>query len=244
MNFKINKYLIGSIVILLAFTTIASIGFYVYQPQAKASASASTIIQQHPVNQQVANIIPTSAPSNEVLSQTANGVTVDVTYTKIIPTGIEIGICYTTLDGGDWYSAPGHLFFSTYEIYPDEAGFASEAKADSKNLGKRCEFVRYKINDLKSITTPIQFSVNQIYASPMEMYTPCKYFQQRLATNPKANADGLKASCTENNDGSISVGLTDYTKSMLQDDAKKELDDIASGVVKGPWQFTIINLTK
>ncbi len=228
---------------LLVVATIASIGFYISRPQTIASASDSSA-QQLSQNQNAVAAIPTAQSSKEILSQTVNGVTVHVTYAKVIPTGIEIGICYTELDGGDWYSVPEHLFYSTYEIYPNEAGFTAEKIADAKNLGDRCEYIRYRINDLTSITTPIQFSVSYFHAEPVEMYTSCQYFQHRLATNPKANAYGLKAYCTENSDGSIAVGLMDHAQSVSNDNAKKVLDDIASGTVNGPWQFTITTIER
>ena len=159
-------------------------------------------------------------------------------------TGIEIEVCYTTLDGGEWYSQPGHLFYGQYEVFPDEIGFVTEEKADSNKVGKRCELVRYRINDLATITTPIGFSITNVMAVPREWLSPCQEFQQRLDTNPKVQAYGLKAKCDEASDGSISVALLDNDKSVAKDKAKKTLDDIAKGVVSGPWDFTITELTK
>lgn len=239
-----NNSVITTIAIsVLILTTIASIGFYISRPQ--SAATANDAVQQVSLNQ--AKPVEAQVPQvadKEVLSQTISDVTVEVTSAKIIKTGVEIGVCYTTLDGGEWYSSPGHLFYSTYEIYPDEAGVTTDQRADGKKFGKKCEFIRYRVDDLQSITTPIQFSIIGLTAVPREMYSPCQEFQQRLDTSPNAKAYGLKAKCEESDNGGIAVTLADYDKSVIQDKAKKALDDIAKGVVTGPWEFTITTITR
>lgn len=229
---------------LLIATAATAIGFYASRPQSVALAG-NGVVQQSAPNQDKPVSAPTpQAAGEKVLSKTVNEVTIEITSAKVIETGVEIGICYTTLDGGDWYPTPGYLFYSTYEIYPDEFEFTTETKADGKNPGKRCALVRYKINELDSIATPIQFSVLDIYAVPREMYSACQNFQQRLDTNPKAKAYGLKAKCVENSDGNISVTLADRDKSVPKDNASTVLDEIAKGVVNGPWEFTIAQIEK
>lgn len=242
MKTKKNGLIFTILIGLLVLLTATSIGFYVSRPQSMAAANSGAESQSaypgKPAN------IPTPQPSIKVLSQTVNEITVEVTSAKIVSTGIEIGICYTTLDGGEWYPTPGHLFYSTYEIYPDEIEFTTEKLADGNNLGKRCALVRYRIDDIQNITTPIQFSIMDMYAPQREMYSACQEFQQRLNTNPKAKAYGLKAKCTENSDGSISVVLVDRGKSATEGKAKDVLDSIANGVVLGPWEFTVTALEK
>ena len=92
---------------------------------------------------------------------------------------------------------------------------------------------------METITTPIEFSIDDFGAKPLEMYSACQNFQERLATSPKAKAYGLKAKCTENSDGSFSVTLNDHASSVAKENADKALDEIAQGIVTGPWVFTV-----
>lgn len=239
---KKNNFITIITVGLLTLTAIASISFYASRSQSKALASGNTFQHNSSSNNQ---LTPVDAPANqsgtETLSQIKNDVTINVTSARIIETGAEIGICYTTLDGGDWYPMPGHLFYSTYEIYPDEFEFTTEEKADRNNTGNRCVLVRYRIDDVENITAPIQFSVLKVMAHPREM-PACQNFQQRLDTNPKAKAYGLIASCSETNDGGISVTLISQDTAIEKDQANATLNAIAEGVINGPWEFTITDL--
>lgn len=139
---------------------------------------------------------------------------------------------------------PGHLFYGSYEIYPDEFEFTTETLADGKNFGERCELVRYRIDDIENITTPLQFSIIGMRAMPREMYSPCEELQQRLDTSPKAQSYGLKASCQDNADGSRSVTLLENNKSIAAEEAQKVLDSIDSAKVEGVWEFTITSIEK
>jgi hypothetical protein len=226
---------------MLAVTATLSIGWYISQSQSRAAASNVAIAQ--PVSIQVQPVSQaTSQPNNQdVRTQLINGITLTVTSVKTIATGIQVGVCYSTPDGGDWYQSPAHLFFSTYEILPDEAEMTSERKADGVSMGERCEDIRYRINDLKSITTPIKFSVINIFAATREM-PPCDYFQLRLSTSPAARAEGIKATCTSNSDGSVSATLSNNMASISQGNAQKTLDEVLAGEVNGPWVFTINTL--
>ncbi|MCI0555871.1 MAG: hypothetical protein L0287_33425 [Anaerolineae bacterium] len=228
---------------MLILTTVSAIGFYISRPQATVVAGNNTIEQSLSDQNQVVSV-PPQATDKEVLSQKVNEVVVEITSTKVISTGLEIGICYSTLDGGDWYPTPGHLFYNTYEIYPDEYEFTTEEKANGNKVGKRCALVRYRIDDLENITTPIEFTVINFEARPLEMFSACQNFQERLDTNPKAKAYGLKAKCTETSDGNISVTLFEHDKSVAKDKASKTLDEIAKGQVLGPWIFTINEIEK
>jgi hypothetical protein len=136
-----------------------------------------------------------------------------------------------------------HLFYSTYEIYPDEYEFTTEKKASGNSPGRRCALVRYRIDDLENITVPLQFSLIDIVAHPREM-PACQNFQERFDTNSNARAFGLKARCEETSDGNVSVILLDHDKSVAKDKASKLLDEIAKGEVIGPWEFTITAIEK
>lgn len=223
---------------LLILTTSISIGFYSSRPQSAVVAGNNDREQSLSDQDQVVNIPPQTA-GKEILAQKVNEVVVEIISTKIISTGVEIGICYSTLDGGDWYPTPGHLFYSTYEIYPDEYEFTTEEKANGNKVGKRCALVRYRIDDLESISTPLEFTVINFEARPLEMFSACQNFQERLATSPKAKAYDLRAICTENSDGSFSIVLNDHANSVAKENANKALDEIAKGIVTGPWIFTI-----
>jgi hypothetical protein len=223
---------------LLVVATVSAIGFYATRPQSIVAASVG-IEQSLPNHDQNAS----QQIANSGSSQTVNDITVEVTSTRSISTGIEVGICFTTLDGGDWYPVPGHLFYGTNEVYPDEFEFTSENKANASDLGERCALVRYVVKDAQNVTGPIQFSVINFVAHPREM-PPCQDFQERLDTNAKANDYMLKAECVENSEGTISVTLASFDESVTLDEATKLLNEIANGEVPGPWEFTLDELEK
>lgn len=233
------------VVSLLVLATAVSIGFYFSRPQTAALANNKPAQESLPASEKPADVVMPQDASKTVLSKTQNDITVEITSTKIISTGVEIGICYTTLDGGEWYPMPGHLFYGEYEVFPDEYEFLEgEILADGKNTGTRCALVRYRIEDLSTITTPLKFSVLRFYAPGREMYTPCQELQQRLDTNPKAKAYGLQAKCTQAGDGSVSLALTGNNKSVTDEKASKLLNDIAKAEVVGLWEFTITTIEK
>ena len=238
MQTKHNNFVLTIITGLLILAAVSAISFYTSRPQSTVAAGNNAIEQSLSDQDQVVSVSPQTT-NKEVLSQKINEVVVEITSTKIISTGVEIGICYSTLDGGDWYPIPGHLFYNTDEVYPDEYEFTTEEKANGNKVGKRCALVRYRIDDLESITTPIEFTIIGFVARPLEMFSACQNFQERLNTNPKAKAYGLKAKCTETSDGYISVTLLGRDKSVVENEASKTLDEIAKGEVLGPWVFTI-----
>ena len=182
---------------------------------------------------------PSQIVNKDTLSQTVNDIKVEITSAKVVDIGVEIGVCYATPDGGDWYPTPGHLFYGIYDIYPDQYGFITEEKANGNKQGKRCVLVYYRIDDLETIASPIEFSIDDFEARPLEMFSACQNFQERLDTSPKAKAYGLRAICTENSDGSFSIVLNDHANSVAKENANKALDEIAKGIVTGPWIFTI-----
>ena len=185
-------------------------------------------------------LITSATLQQDILLKTENNITVEITSAKVISTGVEIGVCYTTLDNGEWRPMPGHLFYGESEIYPDEIEFLDgEVLADGKNTGTGCALIRYRIDDLNTLITPVDFSILQFYAPGREMYTPCQELQQRLDTNSKAKAYGLKAECTETSDGNVSVTLVGHDKTVTKDEASKTLHEIAKAEIEGPWVFTL-----
>lgn len=250
MHTKTSKVINIIVVGLLILTTSISIGFYFSQPQRSALANNEPVEQvpdekpAQPVTEQdTSQQVPVKV--QETLLKTKNDIAVEITSTKVISTGVQIGICYTAPDNGEWRPMPGHLFYGQYDIYPDEIEFLEEEKlADGKNTGTRCALVRYRIEDLNTLVTPIEFSILKFYAPGRERYTPCQELQQRLDSNPKAKAYGLKAKCVENSDGTISTTLLDHAKSVANDRAKQVLEEIAKAEIDGPWEFTIEELER
>lgn len=228
---------------LLIIAALVSVGFYISKPQAAALAGSEST--QQPSLEKPAQVVTPQATIQGILSETQNEITVEITSAQIISTGLEIGICYTAPDGGEWRPLPGHLFYGKYEIFPDEIEFPDNEKlADGKSTGTRCAFIRYRIDDLNTLTTPVEFSILRFYAPGREMYSACQELQQRLDTNPKAQAYGLKVKCEAKADGSASVTLVDNNKSISKDEAQKALDIIASAEIYGNWKFTIMDLKK
>jgi len=243
MPAKNNSHVVITIIGALILTTILSIGFYISQRRSSIEGRSNIIKQSIPNQKQPIKISP-EVINEEVLTRTVNDIVVEITSAQSI-TGMEIGICYTTPDNGEWYPMPGHLFYGKYEVYPDEIEFLdNEILADGKNTGTRCALIRYLIDDLSTLTTPIEFSILQFYAPGREMYSPCEELQQRLDTNPKAQAYGLKMECKEASDGNVSVTLVGHNQSVAKEEAGKTLDEIAEAEVVGPWEFTINELER
>lgn len=233
---------IASILILIFFsiTAIASILWYSSQPQTQASAETSNLIS---VNQiEVTEQVETKKDFFPLFS-VVNDITVEVEFAKISEKKLEIGVCYPIPDNGDWYPTPGSVTYGAYEIFPDEAEFTSEIKADGVSEGKRCATIRYLVEDVEKVTSPINFTLIGFWAIPRET-SPCKNFEQRFETNWKAQSAKLVAKCTENDNGDFSVSLVDYDKSLKSEEAQSILDEIVTGEYIGNWQFTISELTK
>jgi hypothetical protein len=92
--------------------------------------SSENLVGSEKINNGSSDSVATifSSPVHDALSKTKNDITVEITSAKAISTGMEIGICYTAPDNGEWRPMPGHLFYGSYEVYPDEIEFASDEK--------------------------------------------------------------------------------------------------------------------
>lgn len=242
MYTKNRKLGVTLLVGILTVTTVLSIGWYVSRPQSQALA-VNNNQQPEAIQITVATNPVESDKQADMRTKTVNGITVEIISAKLIETGIEVGICYSTPDGGDWYTMPGPLSYGLYEVLPDEAEFISEEKANRKNMGRRCESIRYRIDDLDTLTMPLQFTISGFWAVPREL-PPCENFQQRLDTNPQARALGLKAKCSYDEQAGISVMLAEKAASVAREKAQQVLDGIVTGEVNGPWEFLITELDK
>lgn len=235
---KINKSIKITLIVLLTITTVLSGGWYISQPQIRAVASNADNASYVTVQEQSANQVNSQPTAQSIQTQTVNGITVTITSAKIISTGVQVNMCYSTPDAGDWYPLPGNLFYGAYVIPPDEFETISDQKANGINMGEKCVSIRHRIDDLESIALPITFSLSSIHAVPREI-PPCDNFQNCLNTNAVAHARDLQAICSENSDGSIKVTLTGKRPDISQSEAQKTLDNILRGDVQGPWEFTI-----
>lgn len=230
--------------VLVVSLIVMAVAVSSYRSRRHPVASASELPTPHsaPTKPTEAAVTPQIEPQ-QPLTATQNGITVEITSAQVINTGVEIGICYTTLDGGEWYPMPGHLFYDEYEIFPDEIQFLNnEILADGNHTGTRCALIRYRIDDLDTVTAPLTFSILQFYAPGREMYSPCEELQQRLATNSQAQAYGLKAKCEENADGSTKVTLLESNKTVTTKEAQKALNSIASAEISGNWELKITDI--
>lgn len=241
MYTKNRKLGVTFLVGILAVAAVLSIGWYVSRPQSQALAVNNS--QPEAVQAAVTTNRVESDKQADIRTKTVNGITVEIISAKLIETGIEVGVCYSTPDGGDWYPLPGSISYSTYEILPDEFEFTSEEKADGKKLGERCVLIRYRMDELSNISAPIQFSLTGLLAVPKEL-PPCEDLQQRLSTSPKAQAYGLKVHCSYDEHEGISVTLVEKASSAAQDKAQQTLDEIVKREVDGPWEFLITEMDK
>ncbi|HET6595479.1 MAG TPA: hypothetical protein VFG81_07635 [Anaerolineales bacterium] len=243
MNPKIKTLNIGIVLVLTMITALVSIGWYISRPQSNVLAENN---YQQPVGESKESGLNqpiTQVESKISQTQTVNEVTVELTSAKLIETGVQVELCYPTPDNGDWYPTPGSLQYGTNEFLPDEFEFISEEKADGIHTGKRCVLVRYWINNVESITTPVQVTLLSYWAVPREV-PPCENIMQRLDTNPQAKAYGLNATCSYDDQTGIAVTLSEHSPSIVQEEAQQALDEIVRGEVNGPWTFTISTLEK
>lgn len=240
---KQNRVLNTVISSALVLTTVFSVVFYFSRIKSNVKADD----QKPPTAVQSDLLLATATKTTENplnLSQTVEDITVTVKYAKVIPTGVEIGICYTTVDGGEWYFSSGPLLLNGKEIKPDQFGFTTEIIADASKTGERCGFVQYLTDGAATNDQPIGYSVSFLHSPAREMFTPCQELQQRIDTSSKAQAAGVKIKCAENTDGKPEVQLTDFNPSSSQETAQQILDQIVDNIVPGPWVFTIDKIEK
>jgi len=217
---------------------VVVVGFYFLWLPVSVLADSGSI-------QESALAAPTVIPDRQLFSETQNDITVELNSARVIATGLEVGICYTAPDDGEWRPLPGRLVYGTSRIPPDEIEFFPDEKlADGKSAGWRCAAVRYAIDDLSTLSAPIEFSILRFYAPGRELYSACQELQQRLDTSLKAQAYGLKMSCKTGADGSAQVSLLEHAASVSTAEAQEALDRIASAEVPGTWKFTITDFKK
>lgn len=124
----INKSIKIALFMLLTITTVLSVGWYMSQSQTRAAES--NVEKELPISiqEQSVNQAGPQPSTQDMHTQTVNGIPVTLISVKIISTGIQVDICYSTPDGGDWYQLPGNLFYGEYVIPPDEAEIISDQR--------------------------------------------------------------------------------------------------------------------
>jgi hypothetical protein len=252
---------------LLALTALASAIFYFSQPQAVALAESQPTSQPQILD--VDELQTSSEIARELPVLTVNDTTVEITSVKAtqfnrevyaetgkdtytyqlvgyaLTHGVEIGICYTAPDDGEWRPWVGNLIYDKYVVYPDSITILEgETLADGKKSGTRCALILYVIEDPDSVILPLEFSITRFYAPGRELYSPCQEMQQRLATSPKAQKYGLKISCTDDAEKGPSISLDEYSKSVNAEEAQKVFDVIATSEVHGEWKFVLTDIEK
>ena len=222
----------------------AAITVTIVQPTALPVQIVTAVPVEVTPSPQPTNTVEAQDGGTPAAPQKVGDILVEVTHAKIIATGVEVGVCYATPDSGDWYPVFQHLFFGDQEIFPDEFEFLSEERADGDRYGKRCMAVRYKIDDTGSITTPIRFGVDEIFAIPREGGA-CDNIQVRLDTSPKARAYGLKVKCVEFENGTqFTADLVEHDPAVDRAAAQQALDAIVQGSMTGPWTFVITEIER
>ncbi|MFO7583242.1 MAG: hypothetical protein R6W69_00820 [Anaerolineales bacterium] len=156
---------------------------------------------------------------------------------------VEIGICYTTLDGGEWYPAAEHLYYGKHKVWISEFEFMEGEKyASSTSTGVRCAHLRYLIEDVDSVTLPMKFSIEEFYAPGREVNSPCQEIQQRWRTNPLAQEYGMKISCQDDFAKGPTVTLDDYSKSVSREDVQWVFNMLTTAEVPGQWEFVLTEI--
>ena len=169
---------------------------------------------------------------------------------------ISVDVCYTTPDSIEWLLDGPPDMLRTDSIasqgWEEKFNYWDEKKADGKEIGEKC--VRYMFNfDLETkIDPPITIEFSELKVSTSGGYYPCREMKERFETNPRAREAGITIHCTDIPTGVpdgmeplaiASVHLDGYDESRLtKQEAHRLMLEIESGVIYGPWVFTIDSL--
>lgn len=171
---------------------------------------------------------------------------------------LTIDVCFTTPDAGDWSLwGPKDMVSSEslsswiWDRIPNPNG---EISADGVHPGEKCERYVYDFAMFWEIRTPFTLRFDQLFAARSKASHPCIDMLERFTTNPRAVEAGLEVGCGEMPTGNppgvefkydASVYLKGYDESKLtKQKAHVLMLEIESGVVYGPWEFTIDSLNK
>jgi hypothetical protein len=256
---------------LLALASLSAVLFYFTQPGATAVAeSQPPEIPAQVKSDFEDDMVGTEIAREEKKwpSATSNGITVQITSVKLtqverlkfetdkdgnprlvpgefdLVDALEIGMCYTAPDDGEWRIFSRGISFGDYQIFDVSYEiFEGEKLADGKEFGMRCGAARYLLQDgAKSLVMPVRYSIEFFSAAQRENHTPCQEIQQRWRTNPLAQEYGMKISCQDDFAKGPTVTLDDYSKSVNREDAQWVFDMLTTAQVPGHWEFVLTEI--
>ncbi|MFO7583240.1 MAG: hypothetical protein R6W69_00810 [Anaerolineales bacterium] len=256
---------------LLALAALTAVVFYFTQPGATAAAESQPSEMPIQVESDFENdMVSTDADRAEKKwpSATSNDITIQITSVKLtqeempitetLEDGslheyvyvfdlLEIGMCHTMLDNGDWVIWPDYLHYGNQSVfawglYRFEGEAQGEILADGKNTGERCQLLYYPIDDPETLSLPLKFAITSFGVPYNEGYSPCQNIERRWRTNVKAQEYGMKISCQDDFTNGPTVTLDDYSKSVSREDVQWVFDMLTNAEVPGYWEFVITEI--
>ncbi len=169
---------------------------------------------------------------------------------------LTFDVCFSTPDSGEWslWGTKDMLLFDQYcsWVWDRMPSLRDEKPADGKTMGEKCERYTFDFELDIEVEPPFTLRFDQLFTSPHKAAHPCEYILNRFATNPRALAADLDVNCFEMPNGNppgvdskydASVYLNGYDESILtKQEAHRLMLEIESGVIYGPWVFTIDSL--
>lgn len=235
--------LIGIVIILMAIgvyssrkpveKAVANNPISVYDLQPTVNNLPDSSIQTDLNKDPLINIKETSE-----LSQIGNGIEITVKNVTFYDKGIQVTVCYPLFDSGEWNIKPEPLVFGSERILPDERELISSEPASAEKQGNACVHIRYLIEDKSKVTTPIYFTVSELFITPREM-DPCEELKIRQATNMMAQQAGIEMQCTQGEEWKPDIQVANSKASLEDENSKLAIEQLSEWKVDGPWEFTI-----
>mgnify|MGYP000229118970 FL=1 len=169
---------------------------------------------------------------------------------------ISVDVCYSMPDIGEWHLEILPLMptsdFDVPRGWEGRYNYWNEKKADGKETGEKCARYTYAFALETKIGLPITIEISKLWMIPYGGYDACWEMKERFETNPRAREAGITIHCTDIPTGVpdgmeplaiASVHLDGYDESRLtKQEAHRLMLEIESGVIYGPWVFTIDSL--
>jgi hypothetical protein len=256
---KLNSSSLMLLTGLLALAALTAFGFYFTQPGTTAIAESQPTEMPAQIESDFENDMVGPEISQEEKkwpSATSSDITIQITSAKLVKKEVdinyfvdmlEIGLCHTMLDQGEWIVWPDYLHYGDQSVFPGYFfSLSGEARgeilADGKNPGRLCHFLYYPIDDPETLNLPMKFAITYFGVPYNEGYSPCGNIMRRWETNVKAQAYGMKISCQDDFAKGPTVTLDDYSKSVNSEDAQWVFDMLTNAKVPGYWEFVITHL--
>ena len=166
---------------------------------------------------------------------------------------LTFDVCFSAPDSGDWslWGTKDMLTFDQFRswVWDRMPSLRDEKPADGKTMGEKCERYTFDFGLDIEVEPPFTLRFDQLFAARSKALHPCAELLKRFATNPRAVSAGLDVGCDETATGNppglefkydASVYLDGYDESVLTgQEAHVLMLEIESGVIYGPWVFTI-----